>query len=117
MSNLIYEARKQEDCMNETPTTSEQTRIETDIASESTHFYFKDGRPCYTVSRAKGDGERPTTLADARKLDLVPSYTEVSKVAARPGLVAWWNDQLLDSALTLPMMPEELADDYKKRVI
>jgi len=103
--------------MTETPTTIDQTRTETGIPSESTHYYFKDGRPCYTVPRANGNGERNTTLADARKLDLVPSYTEVSKVAARPGLEAWKANQLLDSALTLPMMPRELADDYKKRVI
>jgi hypothetical protein len=87
------------------------------LASESTHYYFKDGRPCYTVPRANGEGERNTTLADARKLDLVPSYSEVSKVAAKPGLEVWKANQLLDSALTLPMLPGELADDYKKRVI
>lgn len=89
----------------------------TPLPAESTHFYFKDGRPCYEVPRAKGDGMRPTTIADARKLDLVPSYSEIAKVAAKPGLIAWYADHLLDSALTLPIIEGELADDRKKRII
>lgn len=87
------------------------------LASEQGHWYDQQGKAVYEVPRAKGDGMRPTTLADARKLNLVPSVTLIQRVAAKPGLEAWKAEQLLDSALTLPMLEGELADDYKKRVI
>lgn len=87
------------------------------LPSENNHWYYKDGRACYEVPRAKGDGMRPTTLADARKLNLVPSVTSILKCAARPGLEAWKATQLLQSALTLPKKPSETVDDYAKRVI
>ena len=42
--------------------------------AESTHWYDKEGNPAYEVEAKKG-GMRPTTLRDARVLDLVPSVT------------------------------------------
>ena len=87
------------------------------IASESAHWYAKDGSPVYEVPTAKGIGFRPTTLADARKLDLVPSVTMILRCAAAPGLEAWKATQLLQSALTLPKIDGEALDDYAKRVI
>ena len=88
------------------------------IAAESGHWYKPDGSPCYQVPYADPrKGMRNTSLADARKLDLVPSATKIIRCAAAPGLEQWKQDQLLDSALTLPMLPGELADDYKLRVI
>lgn len=87
------------------------------IASESSHWYDKAGNPVYEVPRAKGDGTRPTTLADARKLDLVPSVTAIIKCAAAPGLEAWKARQVLEAALTLPKLPDESLDDYAARVI
>src|SRR4029077_3837007 len=60
---------------------------------------------------------RPTTLADARKLDLVPSVTHVLQCASKPGLEAWKATQLLQAALTLPKKEDESLDDYAKRVI
>jgi hypothetical protein len=69
----------------------------------------------YEVEAKKG-GMRPTTLADARKLDLYPSVTLILKVAARPGLEQWKQQQLLMSALTLPQLVGETLDDYARRV-
>ena len=54
-------------------------------AAESVHWYGQDGSPQYTVT-AKDGQQRPTTLRDARKFNLVPSVTTVLKVAAKPGL-------------------------------
>ncbi len=96
---------------------SNATRQATVLASESSHWYDKNGQPIYEVPRAKGDGMRPTTLADARKLGLVPSVTNILQCAAKPGLEAWKATQLLQSALTLPKLPDETLDDYAKRVI
>jgi hypothetical protein len=55
-----------------------------DYASESGHWYTRSGEPCYTV--VGKTGERPTTLRDARKMDLVPGVTSIIRMAAAPGL-------------------------------
>lgn len=90
---------------------------EAPIAAESGHWYKRDGSPCYEVSRANGDGMRAATLADARRLDLVPSVTTILRCAAAPGLEAWKTRQVLMSALTLPRIDGETADGYATRVI
>lgn len=104
--------------MIEILTTNSGPRTETraDLPAESTHFYFKDGRPCYEVEAKKG-GMRATTIADARKLDLVPSVTNVLNIAAKPGLEAWKAKQILEASLTLPRIIGESLDDYAVRVV
>jgi len=71
----------------------------------------------YEVPRKDGQGMRPTTLADARKLLLVPSVTGIIKMAAAPGLEVWKQQQMMLSALTLPREPDEKESDWLKRVI
>jgi hypothetical protein len=56
-------------------------------------------------------------MADARKLDLVPGYTKVAGVLAKPGLDKWKLQQLLMASLTLPRHEGELDDEYAERVI
>ena len=70
-------------------------------SAESVHWYQHNGAPQYTV-KAKDGSDRPTTLRDARKLNLVPSVTTILKIAAKPGLEAWKLNQMLLAALTLP---------------
>jgi hypothetical protein len=84
-------------------------------AAESTHWYGRDGTPAYTV-KAKAGHDRPTTLADARKLGLVPSVTTVIKCADRPGLTNWMLDQAILAALTLPVIAGETSDAYLARI-
>lgn len=85
-------------------------------ASESNHWYTRDGVPQYTVPTAKG-GHRATTLRDARKLGLVPSVTTVLSVAAKPGLIQWMQKQVLMAALTLPRVDGEPEDEFIARII
>lgn len=81
---------------------------------ESTHWYDQDGKPTYTVIGANKK-ERPTTLRDARKLNLVPSVTTILNVAAKPALENWKINQALMSALTLPRDEGEDLDDFMAR--
>jgi len=83
---------------------------------ESGHWYTRNGEPMYTVQGAKGQ-QRNTTLRDARKLDLIPSVTTILNVAAKPGLEAWKQQQILLAALTLPKHEGESIDAYAERVI
>lgn len=85
-------------------------------AAESTHYYGRDGTPAYTV-KAKAGHERPTTLADARKLGLVPSVTTILKCADKPALTNWMVDQAILAALTFPRKPDEpLTDDLVAKI-
>ena len=84
--------------------------------AESTHWYTRDGEPMYTVA-SKSGSQRPTTLRDARKLNLVPSVTTILNVAAKPALNAWMQRQVLMAALTLPKIGGETEDEYIDRII
>lgn len=85
-------------------------------ASESGHWYTRDGVPQYTVEAKKG-GQRATTLRDARTMNLVPSVTTILGVAAKPALLAWMQQQVLMAALTLPKVDSETEEQYIARII
>lgn len=84
-------------------------------ASQSGHWYQKDGTPAYEVPAKKG-GMRRTTIADARRLDLIPSVTTIIKCASSFGLERWKAEQLLMAGLTLPRHHEETDAEWIKRV-
>ena len=63
-------------------------------ASESNHWYTRNGVPQYTVEAKKG-GQRNTTLRDARAMGLVPSVTTILNIIAKPGLTLWLQQQVL----------------------
>jgi hypothetical protein len=84
-------------------------------ASESQHWYTRNGEPAYTV-KSKDGTERPATLRDARKLGLVPSVTTIIKCAAAPALERWKRDQMMQAALTLPRLDGEAEAAWISRV-
>lgn len=84
-------------------------------ASESQHWYTKSGEPCYTVT-AKAGHQRPATLADARKMGLVPGVSSILGCCAKPGLEIWKIDQAILAALTLPRIDGESSDSFVARV-
>jgi hypothetical protein len=85
-------------------------------SAESVHWYQQSGAPQYTV-KAKDGSDRPTTLRDARKMNLVPSVSTIIKVAAKPGLEQWKLEQMLLAALTLPKAPDEPEKAYIARIV
>jgi hypothetical protein len=85
-------------------------------SAESVHWYQQDGGPQYTV-KAKDGSDRPTTLRDARKMNLVPSVSTILKIAAKPGLEQWKLEQMLLAALTLPKAPDEPEKAYIARIV
>jgi len=80
------------------------------------HWYDADGRPCHTVPKAKGDGQRSTTLRDARKLGLYPSVTTILQVLHKEMLQRWLRKQWALAAAELARMPEEEEKEWLKRV-
>ena len=85
-------------------------------ASESQHWYTRDGVPRYTVIGKNGK-ERNTTLRDARTESLVPSVTTILNVMAKPALMQWLQRQVLMAALTLPRIDSEPEEDYINRIM
>ena len=84
-------------------------------AAESLHWYTRSGETAYTV-KARDGSDRPATLRDARKLNLVPSVTTVIGCCAKPGLERWKLDQMMHAALTLPRRPDEPEAAWIDRV-
>jgi hypothetical protein len=89
--------------------------VETKFASDSGHWYAKDGTPAYTIIGKNGK-ERNTTLRDARQQNLVPSVTTILKVAASPALEQWKLNNILMAALTMPRIDGETEQEYIARV-
>ena len=85
-------------------------------ASESQHWYDREGKPAYSVT-AKNGLQRPTTLRDARKLNLVPSVTTILSCASKPALEAWKLNQMMLACLTLPRVEGETEENFISRIV
>ena len=81
------------------------------------HWYLRDGTPFHEIAKKDGTGNRPVTLADARKVMALPSVTNVLGVLAKPGLDAWKIEQGIMAALTLPRTQDEPLDAFAHRVV
>ncbi len=93
----------------------ENKPIKAEHAKESGHWYDQDGKDAYTIIGKNGN-ERPTTLADARKLNLVPSVTTIINLMANPALNNWIAENLLMSALTTDRKEGESEAEYITRI-
>jgi hypothetical protein len=60
---------------------------------------------------------RPTTVADARKLNLLPSVTNVLQILEKPALTEWKIKQAVMAVLTSPKLLGEPLDDFVERVM
>lgn len=87
-----------------------------DWASQAGRFYTQAGEPAYEVPAKKG-GMRPTTIRDAKALNLVPSVTTIISAAARPGLDIWKQQQVLMAALTATRKEQETDADFIRRIM
>lgn len=84
-------------------------------ASESGHWYDRNGNPVWEVTGAKGQSVKPD-IRHARKLGLLPGTTSIAKCAAQEGLVRWKIEQSILAAYTLPAVPGESYDAWMARV-
>jgi hypothetical protein len=84
--------------------------------SSSRWYDPSTGEPKHTVT-AKSGSPRPTTLADARKLGLVPSVTTILRCLDKPSLNSWIREQAVLAALTTPRVEGEELDAFVSRVL
>jgi hypothetical protein len=87
--------------------------VKTDDAG---HWYTEKGESAHVVIGKNGN-ERNTTVADARKMGLLPSVTSVLGIMDKPQLTSWRISVAIESALTLPKSDDESLDDYARRVV
>ncbi|MFT4177010.1 MAG: hypothetical protein QM627_10180 [Luteolibacter sp.] len=81
------------------------------------HWYHVNGEPCHQVPYADPrKGMRATTLTDARKLNLLPSVTNVLAVKDKPMLTTWKVDQAIHSALRLTRNEGESESAFLSRI-
>lgn len=90
------------------------TEITTGRASEGGHWYGRDGSCVYDIRGANGN-MRSVNLRDARKLGLVPGFSSIAALEAKPQLERWKIDQALMAALTLPRKDGETDSDFMAR--
>ncbi|NDG03303.1 MAG: hypothetical protein EB119_08965, partial [Synechococcaceae bacterium WBB_34_004] len=83
---------------------------------DSGHWYTENGESAHVVIGKNGN-ERNTTVADARKMGLLPSVTSVLGIMDKPQLTAWKIEQAIMSSLTLPKEDGETLEEYAKRVV
>jgi hypothetical protein len=83
----------------------------------SSHYYTLDGKPAHEVSRADGKGMRKTTIADARKLSLLPSCTTILKLLDKPALNKWKEEMACLAVLTAKRNEGEELDAFVARVL
>lgn len=93
------------------------TTLARPTTSQSSHWYTKSGEPCHTVKCTTKDGDRPTTIADARKLGLLPSVTNILSCLRKPALESWKIEQACLSVLTAPHKEGEALDAFVQRVL
>lgn len=79
------------------------------------HWYGQDGSPQYTTVGANGK-TRDTTLRDAKKFNLVPSVTTILQVPAKPQLINWIQNQVLDACVSYPPTNQEV-DKWKAIIL
>lgn len=93
------------------------TTVARPTTRKDSHWYYSDGRPCYELPKKDGSGMKTPTLADARKLLLLPSVTTILKILNKPELQNWIVEQAVLAVITTPRKEGEGDDAYIQRVL
>jgi hypothetical protein len=85
---------------------------------DSSHWYSLDGKPVHTQPTKDGEGQRATTLRDARKLALLPSVTSIISILDKPQLTRWKMREVAKAAIAIPgPQGEEPVERFADRAI
>lgn len=88
-------------------------------ASDAGHWYDAEtGAPVYTVpNKSKPGTFRPTTIRDARRLNLVPSVSEIVRQVHKPALETWKIKNAVRYAVDHPFIGGEDFEEYVSWVV
>ena len=82
----------------------------------SSHWYRWDGSSCHEVTAKTTGLPRATTVTDARKLNLIPSVTNILGIKAKPALDIWKLDKAILAASNNPQKEGEPFDVWTSRI-
>jgi hypothetical protein len=92
--------------------------IITKSVMDSSHWYSLDGKPVHTQPTKDGEGQRATTLRDARKLALLPSVTSIIGILDKPQLTRWKMREVAKAAIAIPRpQGDEPVERFADRAI
>jgi len=82
------------------------------------HYYTKDGEAQHEQPTKAGakNKTRPTTIADARKQNLLPSVTTIFETISKPFLTEWQIGEALKVAYACPAIGWESEEEWIKHV-
>lgn len=86
----------------------------------SEHFYDVNGNACHTQpTKTKGakNPTRPTTIADAKRLKLLPSVSSILKQAANPALDRYKAQQIIKACFNCPVSCDEDFETYARHIM
>lgn len=83
---------------------------------KSSHWYTANGEPAHTQPKKDGDGDRSTTITDAKKLHLLPSVTAILGIFDKPALMSWKEEQIATAAVKTPRGEKEDTRNWVRRV-
>lgn len=78
------------------------------------HYYDVHGNPRYYM-KTKNNTMRPTTIRDAKKFNLVPSFTTIVSVLDKPGILLWEKNQILNAAYAVSKENKSI-EQYKEEI-
>lgn len=88
------------------------------VASEAGHWYTASGECAYEVpNKSKPGTMRPTTLRDAKKLNLVPSVSGIIKQLYKPALEQWKIKNAVRYVMDHPYIGGENPEEYVSWVL
>lgn len=85
-------------------------------ASDASHWYGWDGQPSHFQFTRDGR-QRSTTLADAKKKNLLPSVTNIIDIMNKPALTRWKIMKTLEVADEIKRAPYENVQSWIGRVM
>ena len=83
----------------------------------SDHYYTQAGEPRHLVEKANGNGLRPTTLRDAKKELLVPSFSTINGIRNKYQLNRWITKKAIEASYGFNPAQFDGAEDYARAVM
>lgn len=90
------------------------------MSNESGHWYFRDGTPCHTLPTKSPGAKSPTrntTVADARKLKLLPSVSGIVRMMSSPGLERYKIGRAVEECYNRPPVGAETLREYQGYIL
>jgi hypothetical protein len=89
------------------------------MSYDSSHWYDRKGFPCHTQPTKPGakNPTRNTTIADAKKLGLLPSVSGITRMMSSPGLENYKLRQVAEVCFSRPPIGDEDLNGYQAYVL